>query len=73
MKQTINLNINNTKISAEVDTGCPIILIGAQLYRRHFHLQKLQPIQRPLFDASGNNIKLLGSFNAKISTQTKSG
>lgn len=66
MKTIVNVKINGHNISTEVDTGCPIILIGSQLYRKHFAKQHLKQVTRPLFDASHNRIKLLGSFSAKI-------
>lgn len=72
-KMIINFNINTTQIQAEVDTGCPIILIGSKLYRQHFSATRLLQLNRPLYDASGNKISLLGSFQAKINKNNKSG
>ena len=73
MKQMVEIFINNKPITTEVDTGCPIILIGAQLYRRYFANSRLEQAHRSLSDASGNKLEILGSFAATISSKKRSG
>ena len=73
MKKIINLKINEADVKAEVDTGCPIILIGSQLYRQHFKTLRLQPFTRPLFGASGHPLQILGAFSSTIAANKRSG
>lgn len=73
MKQLITIKINQTKLTGEVDTGCPVILIGAQHYRQHFSTIHTHSPICSLFDASGNQLNILGSFRANISANNRSG
>lgn len=71
-KHTIKICINNVPTVAEVDTGCPIVLIGAQLYRQHFSNIHLKHLTRNLVDASGNQLGTLGCFKATVATSSRS-
>ena len=73
MKQIITININRIPITAEVDTGCPIILIGAHLHKKHFANLPLQRVTRQLLDASGNKLVILGSFSATLAANNRQG
>lgn len=73
MKKIINVKLNETEVRAEVDTGCPIILIGSQLYRQKFIKNRLQHFNRPLYAASGHQLCVLGSFNATIAANGRRG
>lgn len=73
MKKIIKIKINNHPTDVEVDTGCPIIMIGKNLYCDKFTTNRLKPFDKSLHAASGHEIRILGKFLANIKANGRSG
>lgn len=66
MKKIIKIIVNGQSIQGENDTGCPVTLIGSNIYEKYFKLVKLVPTERTFYAASGHTIKILGTFKASV-------
>lgn len=71
MKKIIEISLNSTKLSGEVDTGCPVTLIG--INQVNTNNIKIVPSKKTLYSVNNDEIKLAVTFEAKLSGNGKSG
>lgn len=68
MKILQKVSVNGVPVIFEVDTGSPIVLIGRDLFDQKFSKStSLQNYVKKLFTATGQQMKICGSFIATIS------
>ena len=72
MKKCVKVQIDGTAMEGEVDTGCPILLIGTNTYKKIKDGQVKKP-DRPLYGASGHQIDIVGVFQATVSGNGRKG
>lgn len=69
----MKVTIGNQLVEAEVDTGCPIVLIGFNTYKSKFNNIKLTKQTETFRDASGNKMDMVGTFMSTIKGNNNSG
>lgn len=71
MKQYITLQVNSVPVKFEIDTGCPIVLIGEQHWKI-CDLRGLSKFSRKLYGATGHQLEIIGECSATLSYNDKS-
>ena len=63
---TVPLEINDTQVTMEVDTGAAVSLMPARVFSTHFPDQQLAPSNVSLKTYTGEPVKVLGEADMKV-------